>query len=67
MLVRLYADEHALGWFEEEFWQENFPEAKIDNGTQPIDNLYKKAKITVFTMESTGFIELVYLNRPYFS
>ena len=64
MLVRLYSDEHVRCWSEEQFWEKGFPEIKIDDGTQPIFNLYKEAKITVLTTETTGFIELIYLNRP---
>ena len=43
---------------------EKFHKIQIDKGTQPISNLIKKNKLSLFTFYSTGFLECLTNNIP---
>ncbi len=64
LIVRLPAIALMADWSLEEIWRENFNHIRIDDGYISIFELVKKARISIFSFESTGFLEHIYFQIP---
>jgi putative transferase (TIGR04331 family) len=65
LTVRLFR--HKLGnqsWSDEQRWKDYDPSIKLDLGSINIWKIIRKNRLTVFSYDSTGFLEMLSLNMP---
>lgn len=55
LLVRPYI--HELGWQQSTRWMEKFPDIYVDNGSTSMSDLISNSRISVYTYNSTGYLE----------
>jgi putative transferase (TIGR04331 family) len=62
IVLRLTPGEH--GWFHAERWRDQFSEIKIENGSQNIQSLIKKARLVISTYNQTTILETLAAGIP---
>jgi putative transferase (TIGR04331 family) len=64
LTVRLHPSFLRYKWFENLRWKDKSPFIKIEYGYAKILNLISKSRLVVFSYDSTGLLETLYLNIP---
>lgn len=62
LIIRL--TRHEYGWNLVSRWQDRFPKIQVDVGTSRMDDLLVRARLAVYTYNSTGFLEAFARNIP---
>ena len=62
--VRLYSVYLYLNWSENIIWKKHFPQVRLDDGKRHIGGQIAESRLTVFSYESTGALELLAGNIP---
>lgn len=62
LLVRMYG--HEYGWNERSRWKDAHPLVRIDHGVLSIWTLVKKARLIVYSYNSTGYLQFMVANIP---
>lgn len=62
LILRLH--ERTYGWFEKDMWKHKFPYIKVDEGFQTINNSINSSKLSIYTYNSTGYLEFFVANIP---
>ena len=62
--IRLYSVYLNLNWSENIIWKKHFPQVRLDDGKRHIGGQIADSRLTVFSYESTGALELLVGNVP---
>jgi len=62
--VRLYSAYLYLSWSEEKIWKREHPEVNLECGKQNINSLISENRLVVYSYNSTGLLESLFLNIP---
>jgi len=64
LTVRLHHTYKILPWYEEQRWQDQSPQTKLDMGKLPLKRLIASSRLVVHSYDSTGILETLSLNIP---
>ncbi len=62
--IRLYPNSRQLGWGEKERWAAFNSRLLVDDRSQPIKKLISRARLVVYSYDSTGMLETLSQNVP---
>ena len=62
LILRLH--ERTYGWFEKDMWKSQFPQIEIDEGFKPINKSISLSQLSIYTYNSTGYLEFFVANVP---
>lgn len=65
LTVRIHLNKPSnLSWSDEQRWRDFDPSIKLDSGETAIWNLIDNNRLVVYSYDSTGFLETLFLNIP---
>ena len=62
LILRLH--ERTYGWYEKDMWKQRFPIIDIDEGLDNIDKSLSASRLSIYTYNSTGYLEFFVANLP---
>lgn len=64
LTIRLHPAQTRLDWSDKKYWNQRFPDLKIDLGSKKILSVYPKHRLVIHGYESTGLLETLSGNYP---